>query len=148
MITQFVLFHGDLKALELSQNKLPHRIISICGFPSFCNDDKRRKMQINLMLRGLKKDPLKVLNDFRSTAQLTKTEVQKWNLENLEKGLLSLRDLDFSNVSETRKLDILLIEGIQDAIVPDNISQRLLTGPGNRQSISVEGSHGIIRNSY
>ena len=135
---------GILKALELSIQNPPKKIISICGFPSFCNSDKRRTMQINLMIRGLKKNHQKVITDFRKTAGLSDVENKTWNVNNLAKGLVNLRDSDFSDSSETRKLDILLIEGIQDAIVPNNISQRLLTGPGNRQSISVEGGHGII----
>ena len=135
---------GTLKALELSLTHKPKKIISIGGFASFCNNNKRRAMHINLMLRGLKKDHKKILDDFAKNAQLSEPKSCKWNLSNLESGLISLRDDDFSTISKSSNLDILLIEGIQDAIVPNDISQKLLNGPGSRNSVQIDGGHGMV----
>ena len=40
---------GCLKALELSQKLKPNKIISIGGFTSFCDNDKKRKAHVNLI---------------------------------------------------------------------------------------------------
>ena len=96
------------------------------------------------MLRGLKNSPEKIISDFAKSADLAEAKNEGLVIENLEKGLIDLRDQDFSDFCKTSKLDILLIEGIQDAIVPSSISSALVEGPGNRSTLRLEGNHGII----
>ena len=142
---------GTLKALELSQYKKPAGIISVGGFPYFCGPDeqtRRRTMQISRMIKAFKNQPNQTLNDFYKNSQLAfDLDIESIALDEYERGLNYLKASDYSNISQTTKLDIQLIEGIQDAIVPQATSRVLMDGPGNRQVHQLEGGHGLLQNN-
>ena len=142
---------GTLKALELSQIRKPEKIIAIGGFNSFCapqDIERHRKMSVNLMLKGLSRNTKKVLDEFYTNARLSPREqTAHQDTDSLKKGLSYLRDTNYSEISDSTKLDIHLIEGIQDAIVPEATSRMLLEGPGQRHLHTLAGGHGVLENN-
>lgn len=139
---------GCLKALELSESLTPAKLTFIGGFSNFCGleNKTRRQAQIDMMIKGLQSNPQKVLKRFYLGSQIGKSRLNgELNTSNLISGLEKLKNDDFSSISNSLKLENHLIQGIQDAIVPDDIYQTII----NEQTIvhKIEGGHGMLDNN-
>ncbi|MCM8534433.1 MAG: hypothetical protein NE334_00695 [Lentisphaeraceae bacterium] len=139
---------GCLKSLEISQKLKPKKLIFIGGFSNFCGTSNRsqRQAQIGLMIKGLHSNPQKVLKRFYLGSQINESQLKgELNTDNLIKGLEKLKNDDFSSISNSLKLENHLIQGIQDAIVPNDIYQTII----GEQTIvhEIEGGHGMLDNN-
>ena len=132
---------GSLIGLELMELTSIKKAIFIGGFSFFPGEDKKRKLKINLMIRGLKKDPAKVLDDFYSEAGLPNLAGKEINVNNLIHGLELLRDCDMSHALCNNKSEIYTIHGDQDSIVPEKLNRMQFK---ESKHFSIEGQHSII----
>jgi hypothetical protein len=139
---------GTLTALKLCLIKKPEKMISICGFTHFpgCGREaKRRKLNILQMIKGLKNNPTKTLEDFSIQAGLQLPELKFINQANLIKGLELLKDADTSLASQGVNIKLLSIYGNNDLIVPEAITDQMVPDHGNRQKVCLTGGHGIVQ---
>jgi hypothetical protein len=139
---------GTLSALELCGFKLPERLICISGFAHFPGDGrdgKRRKLNILQMIKGIKNDSAKTLNDFTKQAGLKMPTPEFINEDNLIKGLELLKDGDMCLAAQNNNLKLLSIYGSEDRIVSKPINDQLMTDRGECQKVVLAGGHGIIQ---
>lgn len=132
---------GSLIALKLIEKRKTKKVIFIGGFSFFPGNDKKRSLKINLMIRGLKKTPEKVLADFYEEAGLPLTTHTKININNLIHGLELLRDCDMSHALYNSDTEIFTIHGAQDSIVPEELNRMQFK---ESKHYSIEGNHSII----
>ena len=132
---------GSLYALELIGKAKVQKVILIGGFTYFPGDDKKRKLKINLMIRGLKQKPEKVLAEFYKEAGLPQQKHDKINVNNLIRGLELLRDCDMSHALLNNETKLYTIHGDQDSIVPEELNRMQFK---NSKHFSLEGDHSII----
>ena len=141
---------GSLLALKNIEESNIKKIIFIGGFTSFPGSDakqsKLRKMKVKLMIRGLKKDPEKILRDFSEEAGLNFTEKATINVNNLIHGLELLRDCDMSHALYKTEAEIFTIHGKDDVIVPEELNDMQFKEKVSQKYI-LDGNHGIIQNS-
>ena len=137
---------GSLIALKAALKNSPEKIIFISGFTFFPGFDaieaRKRKMKINLMIKGLKRDAAKTLTDFYSEAGLTTKPSTANNVINLIHGLELLRDCDMSHALKNNVSKIFTIHGKNDSIVPEEMNRMQFN---NVNHISLAGDHGIIQ---
>ena len=103
-----------------------------------------RKMKINLMLRGLKRDPAKVIGDFYTEAGLKQSIEKTLNVNNLIHGLELLRDCDMSHALCNTEAEIITIHGKDDVIVPEELNRMQFTNT-EKERYTLDGNHGIIQ---
>ena len=136
---------GSLLALGVSNIK---KIIFIGGFSFFpgveAREAKMRKMKINLMIRGLKKNPEKTLEDFYTEAGLEVNVRKNLNVNNLIHGLELLRDCDMSHALCNTDAEIFTIHGKDDVIVPEELNRMQFTTIVKERFL-IDGNHGIIQ---
>jgi len=132
---------GSLIALQIMERKNIQKAIFIGGFTFFPGDDKKRKLKISLMIRGLKKNPEKTLADFYAEAGLPQKSFTKINVTNLIHGLELLRDCDMSHALRNTNSEIYTIHGDQDSIVPEEQNRMQFK---NNKHFSLNGNHAII----
>ena len=132
---------GSLYALTLMERVKIQKVILIGGFTYFPGEDKRRKLKISLMIRGLKKNPEKVLTDFYKEAELPEQSHDKINVNNLIRGLELLRDCDMSHALLNNDTKLYTIHGDQDSIVPEELNRMQFK---DSKHFSLEGNHSII----
>ena len=138
---------GSLLALRSMNINNVKKIIFIGGFSSFLGSDlkqaKLRKIKISLMIRGLKKDPSKVLKDFYNEAGLNFNKKPTININNLIHGLELLRDCDmYQELCET-EAEIFTIHGKGDVIVPEELNRMQFKDKVSQRYV-LDGGHGII----
>lgn len=137
---------GSILALGTLLKNAPEKIIFISGFTYFPGFDdleaRKRKMKINLMIKGLKKDAARTLTDFYSEAGLTVKSSTANNVINLIHGLELLRDCDMSHALKNTESKIFTIHGKNDSIVPEEMNRMQFN---NENHISLTGDHGIIQ---
>lgn len=137
---------GSLLALEAVQKNEAEKIVFISGFTHFPGFDKmtsrKRKMKINLMIKGLKRDSAKTLADFYSEAGLSIEPSTFNNVTNLIHGLELLRDCDMSHALKNTEAKIFTIHGKNDSIVPEELNRMQFN---NETHFSLSGDHGIIQ---
>lgn len=139
---------GTLIALKLCLIKKPEKMVSICGFthfPGFDREAKRRKLNILQMIKGLKNNPTKTLKDFSVQAGLQLPQLKLINQSSLIKGLELLKNDDMSLASQGENIKLLSIYANNDLIVPEAITDQIVTGNGNRQKACLAGGHGIVQ---
>ena len=125
----------------MENQELIQKVILIGGFTYFPGEDKRRKLKISLMIRGLKKNPEKVLTDFYKEAELPEQSHDKINVNNLIRGLELLRDCDMSHALLNNDTKLYTIHGDQDSIVPEELNRMQFK---DSKHFSLEGNHSII----
>ena len=134
---------GSLTALQIAQKSDIKRIIFIGGFTFFPGHDvktgKLRKMKINLMIRGLKKNREKTLNDFYIEADLPLKAPTTFNVTNLIHGLELLRDCDMSHALTEIDSEIETIHAREDKIIPESLHKIQFK---NARHYRLKGNHG------
>ena len=139
---------GSLLTLNSLEKSSLKKIVFIGGFTHFPGKDpkgsKLRKMKINLMLRGLKRDPAKVIGDFYTEAGLKQSIEKTLNVNNLIHGLELLRDCDMSHALCNTEAEIITIHGKDDVIVPEELNRMQFTNT-EKERYTLDGNHGIIQ---
>lgn len=136
---------GSLAALQLTTKIKIKKIVFLGGFTYFPGmqekSARRRQMKINLMIREMKKNPLKVLNDFYQEAGLPAKKMTKMNTINLIHGLELLRDCDMSHVLAVTNSEVVTIHAKEDKIIPLEIhNKQFMSG----KHFLIEGNHGTF----